>query len=155
MRRKDREVTSKEDLLSILSRCKVCRIALLDGDLPLIYPLNFGYDWEGELPVFYFHSAKEGKKVSLLKEGGTVSFEMDCGHELAPGATPCEYGFRFASIMGRGTLHFPKTEAEKCRALSLLMRHQTDKEFAFTEEMTRSVLIFSLSVEEMTGKERK
>jgi nitroimidazol reductase NimA-like FMN-containing flavoprotein (pyridoxamine 5'-phosphate oxidase superfamily) len=154
MRRKDREVISKEGLLSIVSHCKVCRIALMDGDLPLIYPLNFGYEWEGKFPVFYFHSAKEGKKAALLKEGATVSFEMDCGHELMPGPSPCEYGFRFRSVMGKGRIHFPKTGEEKCRALSLLMRHQTGKEFAFTDEMACSVLIFSLSVEKMTGKER-
>ena len=42
MRRKDREVTDFEELIAIMKKCDVCRIALNDGGYPYILPLNFG-----------------------------------------------------------------------------------------------------------------
>ena len=42
MRRYDREITDKNEILEIMSRCDVCRLAFNDGDYPYILPLNFG-----------------------------------------------------------------------------------------------------------------
>ena len=41
MRRKDREITDTQDILEVIKKCDVCRIALHDGDYPYIVPLNF------------------------------------------------------------------------------------------------------------------
>ena len=57
MRRYDREITDKNEILEIMSRCDVCRLAFNDGDYPYILPLNFGIgEKEGKI-VLYFHSA--------------------------------------------------------------------------------------------------
>ena len=61
MRRKDREITDKQDILEVMRKCDVCRIALHDGDYPYIVPLNFGLQVENDMPVLYFHGALEGK----------------------------------------------------------------------------------------------
>ena len=42
MRRSDREVTEFTDMVSIIKKCDVCRLALNDVDYPYILPLNFG-----------------------------------------------------------------------------------------------------------------
>ena len=43
MRRKDREITDIEELLAVVSRCKVCRLAMAENNRPYVVPLNFGY----------------------------------------------------------------------------------------------------------------
>lgn len=37
--------------------------------------------------IFYFHGAKEGKKVELTKEQNIVGFELDTKHELVENET--------------------------------------------------------------------
>lgn len=42
MRRADRKVTDELEIEAIIRKADVCRIALVDGDLPYIVTLNFG-----------------------------------------------------------------------------------------------------------------
>ena len=66
MRRKDREITDKQDILEVMKKCDVCRIALHNGDYPYIVPLNFGLQVENDMPVLYFHGVLEGKKYEEM-----------------------------------------------------------------------------------------
>lgn len=88
MRRKDREVTDESRIDGIIRRCSCCRLGFSDGGEVYIVPMNFGFVKRDGKRVFYFHSAKEGRKVELLKNGCDVGFEMDCGYELHPGEGP-------------------------------------------------------------------
>ena len=83
MRRSDREIKDRAELLDVISRCDVCRLALNDEEgYPYILPLNFGEkDVDGQLTL-YFHGAMEGKKYELMEKDPRASFEMDCSHEL-------------------------------------------------------------------------
>ena len=45
MRRTDREITDRQELLDVMARCDVCRLALNDeSGYPYVVPLNFGMD---------------------------------------------------------------------------------------------------------------
>ncbi len=44
MRRSDREVKAFKDIVAIMEKCDVCRVALNDNGYPYILPLNFGMD---------------------------------------------------------------------------------------------------------------
>ena len=47
MRRKDREITGRENIEPILQACKVCRVAMTGTDgWPYVIPMNFGYTWD-------------------------------------------------------------------------------------------------------------
>ena len=82
MRRSDREITDRNEILQVMERCDVCRLALNDGEYPYILPLNFGMEQAGEQIILYFHGATEGKKLDLIARDPRASFEMDCGHIL-------------------------------------------------------------------------
>ena len=58
MRRKDREITDRAEIESILNEAMVCRIGLADGGEPYVVPISFGYEG-GEV---YLHSALEASK---------------------------------------------------------------------------------------------
>lgn len=152
MRRKDREVTEKSELIKIIDECKVCRIAMQDRDGLYIVPMNFGYAFEQDTLVLYFHSAKEGRKIDALRENPEVCVEMDCGHELITADAACKYGYYYKSIIGNGTAEFIDDVEEKKTALSALMRHQTGRDFSFDEKMVNSVAVFKIVVHQYTGK---
>lgn len=78
MRRKDREVTDFQTMMDIMSRCQVCRLAMNDGEMPYIVPVNFGMEVRDGAVLLYFHGAKAGRKYDLLQAASKVSFEMDC-----------------------------------------------------------------------------
>ncbi|MDR2051979.1 MAG: pyridoxamine 5'-phosphate oxidase family protein [Treponema sp.] len=156
MRRKDREVTGTEELLSIIRANKVCRLGMADGDMPYVVPLNYGFEFDGGRLVLYFHCAGEGKKIGILKKNSHVCFEIDGEHELTAGEIACEYGFNFASIIGFGDARFIDGEAEKSRALAVLMKHQTggDRDFSFAPAHLRAVTVFKVTAHSFTGKRR-
>lgn len=155
MRRKDREVTSRADMEAILQQCRVARIAFQDEEAPYIVPLNFGYDWQEELPNLYFHCAVEGKKLELLKNCPKVGVELDCGHELVGKEKACSYGFLFQSIIGWGTAELAETVEEKQHGLERLMLQQTGKHFSITPEETKGVAVFRVRLCACSAKARR
>ncbi|MDR0386546.1 MAG: pyridoxamine 5'-phosphate oxidase family protein [Treponema sp.] len=157
MRRKDREVTGIEDMLGIIRECKVCRLGMADDGVPYVVPLNFGYEYRDELLTLYFHGAREGKKIDILRKNNRVCFEMDTGHQLTREETACAYGFNYASIIGLGTVEFLEEDAEKIRGLNLIMKHQTgeDRNFEYGEAGLRAVAVYRLRAEAFTGKRRE
>ena len=82
MRRSDREIKDFDEIIEVINKCDVCRLAINDGDYPYIVPMNFGFNIEDGKVVLYFHCASEGKKLELLRKNNKVAFEMDCGHEF-------------------------------------------------------------------------
>ena len=88
MRRKDREITHIHAILDLVSECRVCRLAMTDGGVPYIVPLNYGYEYADGALTFYFHSAKEGRKLEILKKNPMVCLELDGRGELVEDANP-------------------------------------------------------------------
>ena len=84
MRRRDREIESREEILHVLDTCKVVHLAMYDEDGIYMLPMNFGYTYEDNNLVIYIHAALEGKKLDLLRKNPNVGFELDCDHELIP-----------------------------------------------------------------------
>ena len=155
MRRKDREIKERAEIIDVIRRCDICRLGLMDGDYAYILPLNFGMDVSEEGRVtLYFHSALEGHKTELLKEGLKASFEMDTRHELEYDESKGYCTYYFESVMGRGTIHMLGDD-EKFEVLTKLMDHYHPgmKAYFNTAAMPRT-LVYTLEVTEMSGKRK-
>ena len=155
MRRRDREIDTREEMLQVLDTCKVLRIAMYDEDGIYILPMNFGYTYEADRLVFYLHAALEGKKLDLLKANANVGFELDCDHELIEGRVACQYGYRYASIVGKGKAEIIEDPQEKIKALTVLMKCQTGKDFEFNERLVSIVSVIKVTAEDFGGKRRE
>ena len=157
MRRKEREITNIEEKLTIIEKCKICRIGLCKNNRPYVVPLNYGYVYENGKLTLFFHGAAEGKKIDLIKNNNEACFEVDCDTGLVEGNTACKYGYEYRSVIGFGKMRILETKEEKTAGLNFLMRHQTGKniEYSFEEGELKNVLVFKMDVEEFTGKERK
>ena len=155
MRRKDREITDIQQILNIISKAKILRLGLFDGDYPYVVPLHYGYEYAENRLVFYMHSAKEGHKLELIANNPHVCVELDCGVDLISGGeVPCIEGCTFAAVIGRGVAEIVSDEKEKIKGLSLLMKHQTDRDFAFTGEMAATVAVIRVTLNDFTAKSR-
>lgn len=152
MRRIDRELTETKDIIEIIEKNKVLRMAMADGKKPYIVPLNYGYTFEDGKLTFYIHCAREGRKLDILKGNNNICFETDCEHELIEAEKACGYGYRFASVIGEGTCSIVEDREEKIKGLSLLMKHQTGSEKAFSFEAVDKVVVCKLEITEFSGK---
>lgn len=153
MRRADREITDKQELIRLIEKCDVCRIALNDEEYPYILPLNFGMQLENGMPVFYFHGALEGKKYELIAKNPKASFEMDCVHELFTDEEKGSCSQAYESVIGRGVMEMVPEE-KKAEGLNILMRHYHMEDFAYNPAVVPRTNVFKLTVSEMTGKRR-
>ena len=89
MRRKDREVTDNYEINKIINFCQIIRLAFADSVAPYIVPLNFGFEEKDGKRIFYFHGAKEGRKLDLIKKLGVAGFEADSETEIYGGREAC------------------------------------------------------------------
>ena len=155
MRRAEREVTDRGQLLEIIGRCTCCRVAFSDPEGAYIVPLSFAFV-PGQPDRFYFHGAKEGRKASLIAKRPKVGFELDCAYELVAGQSGCKYSCRYQSIVGTGVIGEVQDLEEKKQALSALMRqYEPSRSFAFTDEQAQAVAVYRLDVAALTGKQRQ
>ena len=156
MRRKDREVTDPIRIAGIISRCTCCRIGFHDGGEVYIVPLNFGYEMQDNTYTFYFHGAKEGRKIDLIHKSPNVGFEMDTNYALNEADIACGYSARFQSVIGNGIVSIVSELEEKKRGLSLFMEHNTGKrEWSFDEQMVNAAAVFKLVVTKLSCKEHQ
>ena len=155
MRRAEREVTDRGQLLEIIGRCTCCRVAFSDPEGAYIVPLSFAFV-PGQPDRFYFHGAKTGRKASLIAQKPKVGFELDCAYELVAGQSGCQYSCRYQSIVGTGVIGEVQDMEEKKQALSALMQqYEPSRSFAFTDEQAQAVAVYRLDVTAMTGKQRQ
>ena len=153
MRRQDREVTERAKIDEIIESCDCLRLGMNAEDGAYIVPLSFGYAPE-EPEKFYFHSATEGRKVSMIGSGTKAGFEMDSAHRLGEAELGCKHTYFFKSVIGTGTVRPVADLEEKKRALALIMAHyRKDRVFSFTDGQARTVAVFCLTVDQMTTKE--
>lgn len=153
MRRSDREIKEKKDMIEVMERCDVCRLALNDGDYPYILPLNFGMKVEEGQVSLYFHGAMEGKKYELFARDSRAAFEMDCSHRLVTEGDTGNCTMEYESVIGKGRVEMVPDE-EKYEALLILMEHYRKEDFPFNQAVMPQTKVFKLVVEEMTGKKR-
>jgi hypothetical protein len=83
---------------SLLSEAKVCRLGCDDKGMPYIVPVSFGYR-EG---VIYFHSANEGRKITLLKKNPACCIEVDECTGVLPDKKPCKWEMHYRSVICTG-----------------------------------------------------
>lgn len=152
MKRSDRKVENHNDIIDIIKRCDVCRLALKDGDYPYIIPLNFGlYEADGNITL-YFHGAAEGKKHELIKNDSRAGFEMDHIYEFIKDDKACSCTVKYDSVIGCGDISYVEDD-EKHKALSAIMEHYFGRsDYEYNQKALESTTIFKLEVKKLTAK---
>lgn len=152
MTRREREVTDPNKIIEILDKCKVVHVGLIDGEQPYVLPMSYGYTMEGGNLTLYLHGAAQGYKLDVIRANPNTCFEMECDVVPFEGTVACQYGICYSSIIGRGTAEIIEDVEEKKRALSILMKTQTGKDFTFDDRMVSIVSVIEIHVSEYTAK---
>ena len=152
MRRNDREITDIKDIESIISHADVCRLGLADNNIPYIVTLNFGYSGGSDKKLF-FHCAKEGRKLDMIRKNNYVCFEMDADHLLTEGKECCDYSMKFSSVVGWGYIFILSGDEEKREGYNSIMKQYTNRtDFSYNPKVFDKTVILRLDIIEMTGK---
>jgi uncharacterized protein len=154
MRRKEREVTDIKEIEAIISECDACRIAIANNNTPYIVTMNFGYSG-GENSHLFFHCAREGRKLDMIRNNNFVCFEMDAGHNIYKGKKGCDWGMEYSSVVGYGRILFVDDEVEKNAGLRYIMdQYGGSGVYSFDKKVLARTKVLRLDISEMTGKKK-
>jgi nitroimidazol reductase NimA-like FMN-containing flavoprotein (pyridoxamine 5'-phosphate oxidase superfamily) len=151
MRRNEKEIKDRYEKISILEQAKYITIAMCKDDEPYLVTLSHGYDRANH--CIYFHCAKEGKKIDILKENSLVWGQalVDKGYVQ----NVCDH--LYATTHFRGKVTFVENEQEKKHALEVMIKALEDdpREVMGTqmgEDPVARVQIGKIDIEYMSGK---
>ena len=150
MRRKDRQITDREAIDTIIRRSRVCRLGMCDNGQPYIVPLSFGYDGD----FLYVHVALEGRKVDILQRNNRICFEFDRLEEVTSADQACNWSMRYESVIGFGVAEMLEDVDAKMAALNCIMRQYSDTDWTFTGQAVSATSVYRIRIEEITGKAR-
>ncbi len=151
MNRRDREVTNREEILDILSRCSTIRLGIQGDPYPYVVPVSFGMEVVGDLPVLYFHCAQQGLKLDLLRVNPHVCIEGDIfikTESITHGITT-----RYESVIGFGRCEILEKPEEIMRGLHLLTQQYGYNDYPLDRcRGLDAVRVGKITVETITGK---
>ena len=166
MRRKDREIKEFDEIIDVLSRCKVLHLALISNGKPYAVPVNFGFivresDGQKKLSI-YIHGAGEGKKLDAIKANPQVSFCTETSVETSgpenASEDACKWTCFYESIIGFGTATLVEDPKERTAGLDTIMLHNGYKipfgikTIAYSAMALAHTAVIKIEVDEITGK---
>ena len=151
MRRKEKEITEKVIQEEILRQAQVGRLGTAVDGSPYIVPMNFCYVEDR----IYLHSFRDGKKIKGIQSNPRVCFEVDEG-EIITGEAPCNYSWRYTSVIANGKATVVEDEDERLKGLRLISdKYSPGKGKMITPETmekNKHLWIIRIEIDEMTGK---
>ena len=99
IRRRDREITDREVVVGIMKSVKYLVVAMADGNEPYLVTLSCGYSEEEN--AFYFHCAREGRKLDVIAKNPRVCATAIEDHGYVKG--DCSHKYRSLVIYGTMT----------------------------------------------------
>ena len=154
MTKRERQITDEAQIMDILDKGKVLHLGLAVDNEPYVVPMNYGYTKENGKLVMYLHSAVRGKKLDMIRMNPKVFFEIDCDLVPFESELPCQYGLAYSSVMGKGIARIVDDMEEKKKAMSILMKTQTGKDFTFEDRLVSIVAVIRIDVDAYTAKHR-
>jgi uncharacterized protein len=148
MRRKNREITDRAEIDAILHSANLMRIALVDGDTSFLVPVFYAFDGT----AIYFHSAKAGTKIDIMKRNNKVCFEISIDHGVIKNDVACDFEAKHRTIIGFGKVVFIGDESEKIKALDLIVAQFSEKKFEYPKANLGQTVVIRIDIESIKGK---
>jgi len=151
MRRKEKEITSKQEIIDILTTTKYVTVAMCVENNPYLVTLTHGYDEKNN--SLYFHCAKQGKKIDILKQNNVVWGQALIDHGYVEGK--CDH--LYATIHFKGRVSFIEDIDEKEHALKIMIKQQEKipepvMNDQLSKESLRNVTIGRIDLTFLSGK---
>lgn len=144
------DITDLEKLEEIIKRCKICHVGMVDGNWPYVLAFNFGYEDQ----TVWLHSAKEGRKLDVLRKNNNVCVEFDTDHRLFARheEVACSWRMGYRSVIIEGEAVFVEDYDEKVKGLNIFMKNYSKKDFKYSKPAVDNVQIIKIPVASITGR---
>lgn len=123
MRRRDKQISDPNLIEMVMQKGTVVHIAMMDEDKPYQIPLNYGYKDN----TLYIHSARDGKKIDLLRANNLVHFQIETGVEVKNTDQAYRCGTNYECVMGYGKATIVDNSREKKIGADILMNHYREE----------------------------
>jgi nitroimidazol reductase NimA-like FMN-containing flavoprotein (pyridoxamine 5'-phosphate oxidase superfamily) len=143
-----KEITDRAEMEEVLARADVLYLALHDEPAPYVIPLNFAYA-DGAL---WFHCAREGTKLDLIRRDPRVGFSAVADARLVHGPAACDFTSTGRSVVGRGTARISADPAERRRGLDALACRCGMERPDYRPDSFERTCVVRVDVEELRGK---
>jgi len=152
LRRAEKAISEATEMFDVIATQKVMTIAMCRGSEPYLVSLNYGFDPTDR--CFYFHCARDGKKMDFLKENPVVWGQVVEDRGYLPGQ--CDHAFR--CVMFRGSVEFLETEDDKRYSLEVMIDHcEPDpgpvKSRLLVKGKLDNVVVGRIRIDSMSGKQ--
>ncbi len=139
-----------ESMVALLEGQAVGRLGMDNNGRPYIVPLHYLY----ETGKIYFHSRKDGLKISCLLANPQVCFEVDEFISIRSGAIACNFSTKYRSVLVFGTARIMEEPTKKAAVTNRLVeKYARGNNFKTpSQEALARVAIVEIRVTEMTGK---
>lgn len=151
MRRADKAMRDEHEMLTLIRSQRLLTLAMCADGEPYLVTVDYGFDESAR--TFYFHCAREGKKLDVLRANPVVWGQVveDLGYVDGE----CDHAYR--SVHFRGRAEVLSDEVAKRAALRLMMRQlesdvSEDRWAEFEAKALDKVVVVAVHVEAMTGK---
>jgi uncharacterized protein len=148
MRRKEREITSREEIDAILASTSVMNLALCDNNVPFLVPVFFAYDGA----AIYFHSAYVGTKMGILSRNNVVCFEVSVDQGFIESDAACDFEAKHRTVIGFGKAVLIEEMSEKVKVLDMIVARFTDKKFPYPQGSLDNTAVVRIGIESIKGK---
>jgi len=148
MRRKEKEITDRAEIDAIIHQAEIGRLAIVDGDVPYIVPVNYGFDGN----CLYIHSAPEGRKIDALHLNNYVCFQMDVDVELVETESVHKCSTKYRSVIGYGRAVIIEDDDGKKHGLDVLMKRYSDITHDYPQNLLDKMVIIRIDIESVAGK---
>lgn len=142
----------KERIEEVISKSEICFVGMVDTEnTPYVIPMNFGYQ-DG---VIYLHSGPEGRAINILNRNNQVCITFSIDHELVfqHPKVACSYRMKAKSVICYGKVNFIEDLDDKRKALDIIMRHYSGREFQYSEPAVKNVKIWEVPLDRVSAKE--
>lgn len=142
----------KERIEEVISKSDICFVGMVDTEnTPYVIPMNFGYQ-DG---VIYLHSGPEGRAINILNRNNQVCITFSIDHELVfqHPKVACSYRMKAKSVICNGKVNFIEELDDKRKALDIIMRHYSGREFQYSEPAVKNVKIWEVPLDRVSAKE--
>lgn len=151
LRRADKEIKDPREVEAVLREAEVGRLGTCVDGRPYVVPLSFAYR-DGRI---LFHGAAEGKKMRDIAMNPRVCFEVDVA-ELLPAENPCNFNFRYRSVIANGTARVIEDEEGRIEDLKLIVEKYApgmgDRLGVDDVERFKNLAVVEITIDEMVGK---
>ncbi len=145
MRKREREVSDRDFLLSELDDVPYAFLAMADGGRPYVVPVSFVRVDDS----IYFHSALVGRKIDFITASPRVAFSVVKRAEYLKG----KLDFEYFSICFEGLARIVADRDEKVKAYrALIEKFEGSPEGVLSDECLESSVVVCVDIYKISGK---